>query len=99
MYKRGNNSKCLKEDEYALKINPTTCVLFIASNSETASGLYKSYNSEDEEIQECDVQDGPEKEDQEVGVSSAGVGVTVIIVTIAVTIAVAAVFLGVFFYR
>ena len=92
MYKRGNNSMCLKEDEYALKINPTTCVLFIASNSETASGLYKSYNAEDEEIQECDVQ-----EDREVGGSSAGVVVGVLI-TVAI-IAVAAVFLSVFFYR
>ena len=72
--KRGNDNKCLKEDEYALKINPTTCVLSIASNSETASGLYKSYNAEDEEIQECDVQ-----EDREVGGSSAGVVVGVVI--------------------
>ena len=83
---------CLKEDEYALKINPTTCVLFIASNSETASGLYKSYNAEDEEIQECDVQ---VQEDQEVGGSSAGVVGGVLL---ALIIAVAAVF-GVFYYR
>ena len=96
MYKRGNNNKCLKEDEYALKINPTTCVLFIASNSETASGLYKSYNAEDEEIQECDVQ-----EDREVGGSSVGgvgVGVLIGVITVAI-IAAAAVFLSVFFYR
>ena len=105
MYKRGNDDKCLKEDEYALKINPTTCVLFIASNNETASGLYKSYNSEDEEIQECDVQ-----EDQEVGGSSGGVvaitvggssvgSVGVGFVIAVVIIAAAAVFLSVFFYR
>ena len=97
LYKGGNNSKCLKEDEYALKINPTTCVLSIASNSETASGLYKSYNAEDEEIQECDVQ-----EDQEVGGSSAGVDVAVAVAVAVVVftfIAVAAFMLSVFFYR
>ena len=86
MYTRGNNSRCLKEDEYFLKINPTTCVLFIASNSETASGLYKSYNAEDEEIQECDVLVHQHQEDQEVGGSSAEVvvGVLISVVTIAV---------------
>ena len=55
MYKRGNNSKCLKWDEYFLRMGPTTCELLIESNSEAASGLYKSYNADDEKIQECDI--------------------------------------------
>jgi len=61
-YKHGNQTECLKEDEYSVKIESKrsqTCNLTIESFSEAASGGYKSYRGalkgDHEEIEECNV--------------------------------------------
>ena len=57
-YKHGDDTKCLNQDQYSLRNDPTetqTCVLTIGSVSEADSGHYISFNADHKELQACNL--------------------------------------------
>ena len=57
-YKHGDDTKCLNQDQYSLRNDPTetqTCVLTIESVSEADSGHYISFNADHKELQACNL--------------------------------------------